>query len=633
MSLRWLLSLWLAVILTSAAVLAQQTGEALRVVGSAWILAPAVYQADSGYAGSVTNITVFVTEGWGDVYVSTYSLTQEDFQGAATAAARVVTKLLGLDFSRYNYYFRVKSDAVIIGGPSAGVAMAVAVYSALTGTPINRTVMVTGMISPDGTVGPVGGIYEKAQAAVSQGAKVFLVPPGQSVVTTYRTVIRRIGPFRVSTYEPQQINLTEYAAKNWGLRVIEVATLEDALRYFFGYRPAPPPSAAPVLSSAARERLASIAKTMLSLARSELEDAQRYVNSSKLSTPVSYALRNYLNSYAAAYLSRASNLSVNAATIFLSTSSIAYSRWVKFLVDYYSDRSLESVVSQVSGDVASLMDRLENTGGLYASDIGYRIIAADLVIRASRLLNESASQWTSDPSSALMSLAYASAMVEEAKLWAEGLPHLTPSKLTDIAESYISVARSTWSYVYSVLSQTGGDTGLLTYSNTYLRAAMSMFSSGKKFLASVAAARSLALSEAALLSLQLTATGSKVYLEVANNQAVLAASRSIDNIPALYFLNVSRIASSDSDKLVYLRVAAQLGSLLAGIAEQQGVSLVLQPPALETPQPEQPSPTAPGQPPTREEPSLAQRIKDLLSWIALAIENFLRWLQGLFGRR
>ncbi|MEM4899547.1 MAG: S16 family serine protease, partial [Thermofilum sp.] len=141
---KWLLSLWITVLLVSATVLAQRPGEKLQVVGSAWVLAPAVYQTDSGYAGSVTNITVFVTEGWGDVYVSTYSLTAEDFQGAATAAARVVAKLLNLDFSKYNYYFRVKSDAVIIGGPSAGVAMAVAVYSALTGAPINRSVMVTG---------------------------------------------------------------------------------------------------------------------------------------------------------------------------------------------------------------------------------------------------------------------------------------------------------------------------------------------------------------------------------------------------------------------------------------------------------------------------------------------------------
>lgn len=630
---KWLLPLWITALLVSAVVVAQRPGEQLQVVGSAWILAPAVYQTDSGYAGSVTNITVFVTKGWGDVYVSTYSLTQEDFQGAATAAARVVTKLLDLDFSKYNYYFRVKSDAVIVGGPSAGVAMAVAVYSALTGVPINRSVMVTGMISPDGTVGPVGGIYEKAQAAASQGAKVFLVPPGQSVVTMYRTVVRRIGPFRVNTYEPQQINLAEYAEKNWNLKVVEIATIEDALRYFFGYQPAPSPATTPALSTSAREKIARVTRALLSVAQNELSDARRYVNASKLSMPAVLALRNYLDNYAAVYLSRASSLGDNAAAAFLSTTSIAYSRWVKYLVDYYSDRPLEGVVSQISSEVTSLLNDLEGRGALYIADLGYRILATDLAIRASRLLNESASTWSSDPISALQSLAFASATLEEAKLWAEELSSMPTPIPAGIAESYISVARSTWSYVYSVLSQAGGDTTLLSYSNTYLKAAMSMFSSGRKFSASVAATRSIALSEAALLSLQLTATGSKVYLNVASSQARLAASRTVDNIPALYFINVSSIAASDADKLVYFRLGAQLGNLLADIAEQQGISLIAQPPQSQTPQPTQPAPPAPEEEPEkRERVDILQWIKDLLSKVMLALENFFKWLQSLFRR-
>lgn len=631
---RWLLALWMAVLLASASVQAQRAGEKLNVVGSAWVLAPAVYQTDSGYAGSVTNITVFVTEGWGDVYVSTYSLTAEDFQGAATAAVRVVTKLLNLDFSKYNYYFRVKSEAVIVGGPSAGVAMAVAVYSALTGTPINRSVMVTGMISPDGTVGPVGGIYEKAQAAASHGAKVFLVPPGQSIVTMYRSVVRRIGPFRVTTYEPQQINLVEYAEKNWGLKVVEISTIEEALRYFFNYKPAPPPSAAPILSSAAREKIAYVVRTLLSTAQSELSEARRYVNASRLSAPTALALRNYLDNYAAAYLSRASSLGNNVAAAFLSTTSIAYSRWIKYLVDYYTDRSLDAVVSQVSGEVFGLLSELESRGGQHTADLGFKILAADLVIRASRLINESASAWSSDPLSALRNLAFASAMLEEAKLWAEGLPSLPSSVPAGIAESYISVARSTWSYVYSVLSEAGGDTTTLSYSNTYLRAAMSMFSSGRRFSACVAGARSIALSEAALLSFQLSATGSRVYLTVASDQAKLAASRVADNVPALYFINVSSIAVSDSDKLVYFRLAAQLGNLLADIAEQQGVDLEAQPPPAEVPQPAPPTPAAPPEEPPvkRSVTDVIQWIKDVLSKIVLALENLLRWLQSLLRR-
>lgn len=202
-----------------------------------------------------------------------------------------------------------------------------------------------------------------------------------------------------------------------------------------------------------------------------------------------------------------------------------------------------------------------------------------------------------------------------------------------VAESYISVARSTWSYAYSVLSGAGGDLTALSYSNTYLRAAMSMFSSGRKFSASVAGARSIALSEAALLSFQLSATGSRIYLRVASDQAKLAALRVADNVPALYFYNLSNVAASDSEKLVYLRLAAQLGNLLADIAEQEGISLTAQPPSYQAPQPAQPTPSAPEEPPEkRSTVDIVQWIRDLLSQIALALENFLRWLQGLFRR-
>ena len=626
-ALRRLVAGLLLLVLSAQLALAEAPGGYLKVVGSAWIIAPAVYQADGGYAGSVTNITVFVTEGWGDVYVSTSSLTQEDFQGAATAAARVVSKLLNVDFTRYNFYFKVKSDSVIVGGPSAGVAMAVAVYSALTGAPINRSVAVTGMLSPDGSVGPVGGVYEKAQAVAQHGARVFLIPPGQSLVTTYREVVRRVGPFRIRTFEPQVINLTEYAARNLGLVVVEVSTLEEALTYFFGFRAERKPVSEPALSAAARSRVAGVVSALRDLAQRELDVTSSYLESSALSALAKRALRGYLDT-ASSQLSRAQSLGTSPAAAFFYTSSIAYSRWVRYLVDYYLDRPLEGAVSAVSERVQRLLDGAEGFQAASPVDLGCKILAADLAVRASRLLNESAATWSSDPVSALQSLAFASALADEAEAWAGSLARGEPLELPGVPESYISVARSTWSYVYSVLSQTGGDATLISLSSTYLRAAMSLFSSGRRFLASVAAARSIALSEAAMLQLQLAATGSRVYLSIAREQALAAASELADNIPAVYFLGLGDAASGEGDRLTYYRVAAQLGSLAADISKQLGAALPAQPPP-----PQQPQPLTPEQPTTPEEPrGLLDQLKDLLARIALALESFLKWLKQLLNR-
>ncbi|HBV97311.1 MAG: Lon protease [Peptococcaceae bacterium BICA1-7] len=65
---------------------------------------------------------------------------------------------------------------VPIDGPSAGVAVATAVYSAIKGIPVDNTVAMTGEISIRGMVMPVGGVVAKAEAARQAGAKKVLIP-------------------------------------------------------------------------------------------------------------------------------------------------------------------------------------------------------------------------------------------------------------------------------------------------------------------------------------------------------------------------------------------------------------------------------------------------------------------------
>jgi PDZ domain-containing protein len=65
-----------------------------------------------------------------------------------------------------------------IGGPSAGLVFALAIYDKITDGPLlaGRHVAGTGTITPDGKVGPIGGIQEKIGGAEKSGATVFLVP-------------------------------------------------------------------------------------------------------------------------------------------------------------------------------------------------------------------------------------------------------------------------------------------------------------------------------------------------------------------------------------------------------------------------------------------------------------------------
>jgi PDZ domain-containing protein len=77
--------------------------------------------------------------------------------------------------------FGVTIDSQNIGGPSAGLAFALTVVDVITPEDLTRghLVAVTGTISSDGTVGPVGGVRFKVLAAEAEGADVFLVPAAE----------------------------------------------------------------------------------------------------------------------------------------------------------------------------------------------------------------------------------------------------------------------------------------------------------------------------------------------------------------------------------------------------------------------------------------------------------------------
>ncbi len=80
---------------------------------------------------------------------------------------------------KFPYDIKITLDPAI-GGPSAGLMMALSVYDTLTEGPLtdNKKIAGTGTIDGDGNVGPIGGIQQKIPGAAQDGAKLFLVPAG-----------------------------------------------------------------------------------------------------------------------------------------------------------------------------------------------------------------------------------------------------------------------------------------------------------------------------------------------------------------------------------------------------------------------------------------------------------------------
>jgi len=110
---------------------------------------------------------------------------------AKGSVENVFTALRGLGIEPKNYDIHINFPGGIpIDGPSAGVTMATAIYSAITGSPVDNRVAMTGEVSIRGKVKPVGGVPAKIAAAKAAGAAKVIIPKEnwQSIFESYEGI-------------------------------------------------------------------------------------------------------------------------------------------------------------------------------------------------------------------------------------------------------------------------------------------------------------------------------------------------------------------------------------------------------------------------------------------------------------
>jgi len=140
----------------------------------------AVGLAWTPHGGEVLNVEVSTMQGKGTVTLTGQlgDVMKESAQ-AAVSYARSHAKELGVDpefNSNLDLHVHVPAGATPKDGPSAGVTLATALVSALTGKPVRESLAMTGEITLRGRVLPVGGIKEKILAAVARGLSDVLIP-------------------------------------------------------------------------------------------------------------------------------------------------------------------------------------------------------------------------------------------------------------------------------------------------------------------------------------------------------------------------------------------------------------------------------------------------------------------------
>jgi ATP-dependent Lon protease len=132
------------------------------------------------YGGDLLDIEVLKFEGSGKIQI-TGKLGEVMKESAQTALsyARSISKKMKIDakkFNKYDFHIHVPEGATPKDGPSAGIAICVALVSALTDIPIRRDVAMTGEITLTGKALEIGGLKEKLLAALRGGIKTVLIP-------------------------------------------------------------------------------------------------------------------------------------------------------------------------------------------------------------------------------------------------------------------------------------------------------------------------------------------------------------------------------------------------------------------------------------------------------------------------
>ncbi len=546
-------------------------------VSTVKIYAPAVSRTSEGYVGAVVEITVTVTNGSGEVYVSTEPLTEVDMQASARTAALLACQLLNENFNKYDFYVKVNSSSLIIGGPSAGAEMTIAIVAALKRWRLNYSVMMTGMINPDETIGPVGGIPEKMEAAAQRGVKLFLIPLGQRYFTEQMASKEKIGPFVIRKTKPVTIDLYKRGEK-LGLKVKEIGDIREALYYFTNYyvsmgNYSKPPKPSLKISNAFKKLFDEINVTAVS----ELKKAENLLN--ELSSIQKNQIKKFMDKAEKLFneaVESASKGKYYSAASFL-FQSLYTAQGVEYLCRTAEGESMDSIVEEVKDEIHRAEVEVNSTTVKNLNEFELMIASQWRLEDAKNALNDAANLYAGGNNfNSILELAYAKRRAETALQWIKLTKFFNESKEVNwlkaesILNNYLYEAETILSYAQTLFSEIGYMPNELKEANNYLDEAENEYNKGNIVLAFGESLYALLYSSITLSLMSTSKTSLEYQVQYARNKTINSLWKSknggVESILSYAYFEFAESSKDEIGKLFHYKLSSAYSTALRSIS-------------------------------------------------------------------
>jgi uncharacterized protein len=189
--------------------------------GRIGLLTVAESQNETIGRGGVADLFLTIKPGTGRIFIDSFPLSKMDTQITMRFASEVACDFLELDCSQYDFFYTIRANTAIVGGPSAGAAATVLTISMLDNQELDSKTIMTGTINSGGLIGPVSGISSKVLAAQANSYKKVLIPKWDNSTLDGLVLINVIP---VSSLEDV---LFEFTGKNYNKSYLNISRSES----------------------------------------------------------------------------------------------------------------------------------------------------------------------------------------------------------------------------------------------------------------------------------------------------------------------------------------------------------------------------------------------------------------------